>query len=498
MKRFLCGLICLTLLLSAVPALAVGVTDVMIVANCSEWVSLRESPDTASKRLKTVRLGEFVTDCTMATNGFVHCCYEGVWGYILFQYLQPTNYSSAEGFVGNQMVVNCKDWVSMRESPDNTSKRVAQVPLGTVVTGCLAYYAGDFIYCRYNGREGYISSTYLRSAYYDALKKNEKVVSDAAGKYPAIVGQMQVVNCKEWVSLRVRASDASSRITKVSLGEYVDNCVQVSDQFVYCRYKTLWGYIQIQYLQGRQATVAPTVTPVVTPTMVPVVTPYIPGFTPTPVPGGNDGEVESIFAWMDRPSYNLLSQLGTGVVDYTAENDYTILVRRAYGQREELVAVCYDPDLRPLWQTGVMAGSEMGNELQTAAFVAGTSGAPQIVLYEVEEGFTAYGVGPWTGVLWQTPNTVAQAGGSICAITDEDGRIYVAFEGKLLSLSPAGAVLWRMEYPDERIARPFEINIRNGYLEVYYDTDVEHANLCWRATYSRNGQLLMLSSVENP
>lgn len=491
MKRFLCGLICLIMLFSAVPALAVGVTDVMIVANCSEWVSLREAPDTASKRLKTVRLGEFVTDCTMAANGFVYCCYDGTWGYILFQYLQPTNYSSAEGFVGNQMVVNCTDWVSMREGPNGASKRIAQVPLGTVVTGCLAYYAGDYILCRYNGHEGYISSAYLRSAYYDALKQNEKVVSDAAGKYPAIAGRMQVVNCKEWVSLRTRASDASSRITKVNLGEYVDSCVQVSDQFVYCRYKTLWGYIQMQYLQGQQAPVYPSAAPSIAPSAVP----YNP---PTPLPGGNSAEVESIFAWLDRPSYNLLSQVGTGVVDYTAENEYTVLVRRAYSQREELLAVCYDPNLQPLWQTGVMAHSDAGSELQTAAFVAGTESAPQIVLYEVGEGFTAYGLGPWTDILWQTPNSVAQAGSDICAVADEDGRIYVAFDGHLLSLSPTGAVLWRMEYVDERMCLPFAMDIRNGYLEVYYDTDVEHEDLCWRASFNRGGQLLMMASVEKP
>lgn len=486
MKRFLCGLICAVLLLGMVPAVhAVGVTDVMVVANCSEWVSLREAPDTTSKRLKTVRLGELVVDCQMSVNNFVYCCHGDTWGYILFQYLQPTTYSPAESFAGNQMVVNCTEWVSMREGPDGSSARVAKVPLGAVVTECMYYYAGDYILCKYNGKTGYISTAYLRSAYYSALKQDEKVVSDAAGKYPAIVGSMQVVNCSEWVSLRTKASASSSRITKVNLGEYVDHCVQVSDQFVYCRYKTLWGYIQLQYLQSQQsATAAPVIPP-----------PTAPVAGPTALPGG---QAESVFADVGLPSYFLASQLGEEVLDYTSIAGYTVLVRRAYGVREELMAVCYDPQMKPLWKTCVMASGEPGDELQTAAFVAGTEEAPVLVLYEVGTDFSAYRIGPWADVLWKASNSVIQAGGSLRAIADTDGKIYLAFYNHLMGLSPTGQILWSMAYDDDRIYWPFAMALHNGNLEVCFDTDVENADKCWMGTFNRGGQLLMLTSVDKP
>ena len=478
MKRFLCGWICAVLLLGMVSVgHAVTITDVMVVANCSEWVSLREDADTASKRLKTVRLGECVVDCSQGPNGFVYCNFDGTWGYILENYLKPTSYSPAESFAGNQMVVNCTDWVSLREAPDGSSKRVAKVPLGAVVTECIYYLSGEYILCKYNGSSGYISAAYLRKAYYNALKKDDKVVSDAAGKYPAIVGPMEVVNCKDWVSLREKASAASGRITKVNLGESVDQCVQVSDTFVYCRYKTLWGFIQLQYLQAQQGPTAAPVTPV------------------TPAPSEPVG---SVFADISTPSYNLTRQLGEDVVDFLSDSGYTMLVRRVWGQREELMAVCYDPQLQPLWKICVMAPHEPGEEYQTAAFVAGTPEKPQIVLYDVEKGFSAYDIGPWGGLKWQAHNAVIQAGGSLRAIADTDGKIYLAFYNRLMSLSPTGQLLWKMEYADDRVYWPFEMALRNGNLEVYYDTDVDNADKCWKGTFNRGGQLLNLTSVDKP
>lgn len=507
MRKFLCALLCAVLLLGVVPVHAVGITDVMVVANCSEWVSLREAPDTNSKRLKTVHLGELVLECVSAPNDFIYCNFDGAWGYILSHYLRPTDFTLGESFPGNQMVVNCKEWVSMRESPDASAKRVVKVPLGAVVTSCVTWYAGEFIYCEYKGYTGYISSAYLRSALYSVQKRNDKVVSEAAGKYPAITGRMQVVNCKEWVSLREKASSSSSRITKVELGEYVDQCVQVSDQFVYCHYNGLWGYIQIQYLQGYRyaptvtaapgaytgATVAPGYyTGITAAPVYPVITPAPASVTPAA------DSFESVFGGLTLPSYNMLSQLGTNVVDFTADSGYTVLVQRAYGEREELLAVCYDPQMKPLWQKGVAAPEDAGSDYQTAAFIAGTAEAPLLVLYQCQEGFSAYRVEADGAAAWMTPNTVANATAPLIAASDADGNIFAAFDNKLLCLSSQGAVLWRKEYGDARIRLPFEIGVRNGNLEVYYNSDEDVPDQCWLATYNRGGMLLMLSHVEKP
>ncbi len=62
----------------------------------------------------------------------------------------------------NMRVVNCKDYVSLRQKPSTTSVRLAKVPLGALV---LAYpEAGErngFISCTYHGEDGYILAEYL-------------------------------------------------------------------------------------------------------------------------------------------------------------------------------------------------------------------------------------------------------------------------------------------------------------------------------------------------
>ena len=161
LKRLLCAALCAVLLLGVLPARAAGVTDVMRVYNCSEWVSLREAPDTNSKRLAKVYLGDLVTDCHVAPNDFIQCEYKGKVGYILYKYLKMTDHTSGESFPGNQMVVNCTEWVSLWDLPGEGAKRLAKVPLGAIVTN--VYYENDrFCYCLYGDLEGFILTDNLQ------------------------------------------------------------------------------------------------------------------------------------------------------------------------------------------------------------------------------------------------------------------------------------------------------------------------------------------------
>lgn len=56
-------------------------------------------------------------------------------------------------------IVNCNEWVSLREYRDTSSRRLAKVPLGAVVRNC--YESGLFTLCEYRGTYGYILSEYL-------------------------------------------------------------------------------------------------------------------------------------------------------------------------------------------------------------------------------------------------------------------------------------------------------------------------------------------------
>lgn len=150
----------------------------MIVVNCSEWVSLRSAPDTNAARLAEVPLGAAVENCSLDSNGFVRCEYNGVTGYVLGKYLEAdssgmdltepeatgtalnASEESSGAYYENMVVVNCDEWVSLRNAPSTSSPRIIQVPLGATVTDCLEVRDG-FVYCRYADLSGYIQAKYL-------------------------------------------------------------------------------------------------------------------------------------------------------------------------------------------------------------------------------------------------------------------------------------------------------------------------------------------------
>lgn len=63
------------------------------------------------------------------------------------------------------------------------------------------------------------------------------------------IGNMEVVNCNEWVSLRAAPRTSAKRLVKVSLGAIVDNCRQIDDEWIYAEYDGYSGYILAKYLQ---------------------------------------------------------------------------------------------------------------------------------------------------------------------------------------------------------------------------------------------------------
>ncbi|MBQ3156956.1 MAG: SH3 domain-containing protein [Clostridia bacterium] len=63
------------------------------------------------------------------------------------------------------------------------------------------------------------------------------------------IGNMEVVNCSEWVSLREAPGTSAKRLVKVSLGAIVSNCRQVNDAWIYAEYDGYSGYILAEYLE---------------------------------------------------------------------------------------------------------------------------------------------------------------------------------------------------------------------------------------------------------
>ena len=57
-------------------------------------------------------------------------------------------------------VVNCNEWVSLRETPSTSAKRLVKVSLGAIVRNCMQFN-DKWIYAEYDGYSGYILAEYL-------------------------------------------------------------------------------------------------------------------------------------------------------------------------------------------------------------------------------------------------------------------------------------------------------------------------------------------------
>ena len=450
MKRCVCAILCLIMLLAALPemkAQALTVTKVMQVYKCNEYVSLRKLPDKKSDRLKKVHLGELVTECQDAGDGFIRCKWDGTYGYILAEYLKPRADIAYGGDVlKNQMVYNCDEYVSLRKDPDTKSERLAKVPKGAIVTGCI-YWSDSFTKCEYKGKTGYILSKYLKTADYTVKvtptpttkpTTTPKPSATPNTVYPALPFAMTVINCNEFVSLRAKPTSNSNQLKRVPLGSVVYECQQVNDSYVYCRFDGTYGYVNIGYLGAYQE---PSIT--VEPTQT------------------------SPLLEMDWPSYTSLTAVGDSVLEYSFDG-YTVVARRdTAGGYEYFKLVCYDPNRKPIWQ--------MGGEVEAAelpaydAFIAGSADRPLVVVFESGFGFESYEVGPWSDLIWELKSDAAtEVSGGISTALLKDGTTFVVgyYDPAPICISKEGELLWAAENTDTNVYWPCAILANEIYTQV--------------------------------
>ena len=225
------------------------------VANCDGWVSLRREADSQSGRILAVPLGADVY-----VNGIWHgwglCLYEGRAGWIKMQYLSLSDPyftkadeaeylrrtggdSAPDAVLSIQYVVNCDEWVSLRQFPDTGADRLREVPLGARVE--VMELCGDFAGVYYDGMYGYILRDYLASV--PPYMDGDDEIEDP-GYY---LGDMYVVNCDEWVSLREWPDTSSARLAAIPLGTRL-TAYQVDTRFAIVTYNGIVGYVLLDYL----------------------------------------------------------------------------------------------------------------------------------------------------------------------------------------------------------------------------------------------------------
>lgn len=264
----------------------------------------------------------------------------------------------------------------------------------------------------------------------------------AAESYGGFLGEMIVVDCEEWVSLRASPSTSAERLAKVPLGAIVYNAFGYNEEFICCEYAGMTGYILGKYLD---------------------------------LPDAMDSYPESM-------------RFGDVILDVTLD-DLQILVVREYADECELMrAACFDRMNNCLWKIDMINPAVTELEGFTA-FLGGTDDQPILLLHNASEGLTAvdYATGE---ELWFLSNRKCILGGSLSyAVNPKDGTMYVGgyYAPDPTAISMDGRVLWQVAAGDSYWL--YSLQLSGDHLVAYYD-NIDSFGTPGRMYISLDGQIL--------
>ena len=66
----------------------------------------------------------------------------------------------AEAYWG--VVVNCREWITLRSAPSTEAESLDQIPLGEWVWINRGYYENGFYSAEYDGQHGYVLAAYIK------------------------------------------------------------------------------------------------------------------------------------------------------------------------------------------------------------------------------------------------------------------------------------------------------------------------------------------------
>ena len=131
MKRILCCILALTLLLSC--AAYAASPDQLHVVGCEEFITLREEPSAGARAIVQIPLGALVTCYEYTENGFARVYYGGCFGFVQSRYISEVNPETGGEWRIPMYVANCNEFISLREEPSASSGRIQRMPLGARV-----------------------------------------------------------------------------------------------------------------------------------------------------------------------------------------------------------------------------------------------------------------------------------------------------------------------------------------------------------------------------
>lgn len=203
---------------------------------CDEYVNLREEPDSKSRSLERVYIGEVVMAAPY-NRSFSYCCYNGQYGYIRSEYLSSNIRPWSDGTFH---VANCKEYISLRKMPEKGADVRARIPLGATLDEIYYHDGGDtsdsFVYVKYKGQYGFVLWDYLASG-----RRGESGSKAMSAR--------QIDFCDEYVNLREEPDSKSRSLERVYIGEVV-MASPYNSTFSYCCYNGQFGFIRSEYLNS--------------------------------------------------------------------------------------------------------------------------------------------------------------------------------------------------------------------------------------------------------
>lgn len=131
-------------------------------ANCGD-VRLYAYPDDGSDCLTVIPYGAALLTADYSAK-YCYACYnlyEGFidWGEIDIGLPDARQFATSSAYRGAGRIVNCNEYVSLREYPSARYASLCSVPLGAQVD--VYDYNDDFYLCSYDGKLGYIKREYI-------------------------------------------------------------------------------------------------------------------------------------------------------------------------------------------------------------------------------------------------------------------------------------------------------------------------------------------------
>lgn len=251
------------------------------------------------------------------------------------------------------------------------------------------------------------------------------------------IGAMQVVYCKEFVTLRAKPKKTADALARVPLGGIVYSCTECgSVRFLKCEYEGQTGYILRQFLKA-----APEFEP-----------PVSSAITQTMTRDEIIGNGEIVLDWED---YN--------IAVFAARE----FVKENRKMHEVLRIGCF-LNGEPIW--GHIEKVEVFSELNMLqVFIGGMEDDPQVMVYDGGYGLTMIdllnGRDKWSLTVANCP-----LGDAAFTAVDENGTMYIAgTEGPYpVAISEDGHVLWKADAGEESLFDPYSMKLKKRQIEMIY------------------------------